>query len=1036
MALTNQEQIKIDDIDSRVLTNKSNINKNEALIQAIDNQNYLKLVKRSFIFEGCLINKSSSDLSISISKGSDSKSIAFINGKYFEINDTEISIAANTSASTRIDLIYLSKEGALQVKNGVSGSGQAPSLPNNSIELYTLSIPSNTTINLSSSTLIDRRINVNSGHYLPSIGISLNESFLLTQQDGSNIAGLYYWDGSWNLLSSGGLASNYYTKSQVDKLNGVMTEAEFRALQNERKYNRAGSGFDSFGGASDGAYDYINGLGLASKKHSHIAGFENLIHYDSSKESILNVDGSQVYFGSTFSSSDTTSFIKLPQAQSNEKARQDLVSLEIWEEKISEKDFIHPFGNTQSLSPSINGINTVNGSFPEHETYSLFGNWQSSSEIIGKGVIFSSLSNDQFLKIASDPKNNIFISEEGEYIQVKYRVRVIQGLTSNGAEWEHVIADSSSKAVSYRQLCYTNANVNLVTPKGSKPSISYDLNSTANTYGRFRAAAPTDKQSLGAFFVNPSDSFNINTVAYKGNCFLIPIAMISRNRNTGGYHPSHNPNGSKKFSDNKYWYETSVSISSTSDCLNTSNLLTNSGSISSAISGRPDGLYYDEINERDIRDLRLESKNIEVTKSLCNEELNKVINASNRGYEAEKFVKYLNPVNATLDTISQDNSLSIGSSTHLTFNGQDIIGDGPNKTIGSNHSLLDDFKCYMKGDDNKYYEVVYITVSQYGNTNLWMHPKHENIVSKFTLSNNYSIVLSVNNESFNNKHQNTCDLIGDPQNYLQNHIGIPNLINNNDLSSNLPIHKPTGQNFSNTKTFRLSKKVKNYNEIKVYIDGKKASLSTAFQSVALTFEKSSTGNEIYVNWTNTYSTLGYSSETDMSNNVFIEVYYESYAQLFKPEINSKIKNRIISDAYISNSYHELYGATVLNNLSNKISTNNSVAPIYTTKQIIEYCLSPDQSHLVNNPSYRISQSKPVDIGANNSPAMKYLSYVTESNGLLYLNIIFKEIIYDNTFGDDSEFIAQDKIKVKNDSNSNLIIYGTIQSKNPLGFSKK
>lgn len=63
--------------------------------------------------------------------------------------------------------------------------------------------------------------------------------------------------------------------------------------------------------------------------------------------------------------------------------------------------------------------------------------------------------------------------------------------------------------------------------------------------------------------------------------------------NKGLYHVVFNPQGTKKASDNKFWYDTTVSFTSVADCFNPSKLLTASGYIASGVSGRPDGKYYD-----------------------------------------------------------------------------------------------------------------------------------------------------------------------------------------------------------------------------------------------------------------------------------------------------------------------------------------------------------------------------------------------------------------------------------------------------------
>ncbi|CAL9996037.1 hypothetical protein VPHD184_0012 [Vibrio phage D184] len=65
--------------------------------------------------------------------------------------------------------------------------------------------------------------------------------------------------------------------------------------------------------------------------------------------------------------------------------------------------------------------------------------------------------------------------------------------------------------------------------------------------------------------------------------------------NLGFYHPSHNPYGCKRSSDDKYWYNTTVAFNTTADCFNPSKLLTDSGTVASGKSGRNDGRYGDAV---------------------------------------------------------------------------------------------------------------------------------------------------------------------------------------------------------------------------------------------------------------------------------------------------------------------------------------------------------------------------------------------------------------------------------------------------------
>ena len=83
-------------------------------------------------------------------------------------------------------------------------------------------------------------------------------------------------------------------------------------------------------------------------------------------------------------------------------------------------------GNTDGIS----GIDDTDW-FDGYDTYSLFGNWQTAGDLVGKGYKWSDLTPEEKTKFVSNPDNNVFLSDNGEFIQVRYRVRVVKGLKGN-----------------------------------------------------------------------------------------------------------------------------------------------------------------------------------------------------------------------------------------------------------------------------------------------------------------------------------------------------------------------------------------------------------------------------------------------------------------------------------------------------------------------------------------------------------------------------------------------------------------------------
>jgi len=102
-----------------------------------------------------------------------------------------------------------------------------------------------------------------------------------------------------------------------------------------------------------------------------------------------------------------------------------LAFLEVWEESITDKDFAYPFGNTQYRGGDIDGLTGITeGTFEGADTYSLFSDsWQQHGDLVGKGYVWSNLSDTDKVKLASNPDNNIY-KDGDNWVQVRYRVRV------------------------------------------------------------------------------------------------------------------------------------------------------------------------------------------------------------------------------------------------------------------------------------------------------------------------------------------------------------------------------------------------------------------------------------------------------------------------------------------------------------------------------------------------------------------------------------------------------------------------------------
>ena len=435
--------------------------------------------------------------------------------------------------------------------------------------------------------------------------------------------------------------------AQVDTLvNGIsaMTKAEFFALAEQRKSQSAGSGYSFMGDApGEHSQEYINGKGLFTQfpsflkpkiggSNANIIGVSGGLTLIANGVSLAINDGMRTYtninYGISwrYAAGDNGFVIKFPTAPDGTKtydsstgtvtqhtsaaiafaaetatnkvitSRQDFVFIETWHEKISDTGVVYPLGNVQYVGTTYEGITlAVNGIA---QGYSAFGEWDSTTT--GNCAVWANLTDAQKATFIQDHKNNIY-SDNGELIQVRYRVRVVEGL---GDDWGGISTQASG------EIAYANT-VSRITPKGSKIS-AVDLSTAYPFY--------TLGSISGQYDVNTVDS----SIAHNGLLFAMPIALVQR-RNIGTYYPSINPQGTTlgvrdtdAAQSGMLWYSSGYRKPTTlADCFDLG-IYSGSGnygrsdygSISSGNSGRHDTKFYDAIYASDVKDLRMSSKKL------------------------------------------------------------------------------------------------------------------------------------------------------------------------------------------------------------------------------------------------------------------------------------------------------------------------------------------------------------------------------------------------------------------------------------------
>ena len=690
----------------------------------------------------------------------------------------------------------------------------------------------------------------------------------------------------------------------------------------------------------------------------------------------------------------TTYFDNIAVYPADAISRSDLSFLESWHEDISEKNFVYPLGNVQYLGGNTDGLTGIaNGAFTGFETYSLKGNWQTPSSLIGKGYVWSSLTEAQKKAFIANPENNCYLDGD-KTIQVRYKIRVVQGLGDN---WANI--DPQNKISAYL-LASTGF---YVVPKGKLTSIpisstngdiDYGLDTSNGGYANSGStwANMLNWNGNGHFIAIDSygDTNGFTAGSYNGQCFALPIALIHR-RNQGMYHPVYNQNGSKKASDSSFWYNTAVSFTSISDCFDPAKLLTASGYIGT-VSGRPDGLFYDQIHEGDIQDLRNSSKKVEDKSRLISREFNKLVSGTTRGTEREWGVLTAYP--GTVYTHSEN---SLNRSFH-TSSTSGVAADFYNNNLpaGTNVILVNPALA----------KAMYGTISTTNghikiSNNIEINRYETKTISTHTIGLNsytdgwyiYAPTKSTRTKSNTLLH---CDIIGNPANYPtawkeSGVFGTP-LIVAEDGTSLLPD--------GTLDTFKLSRPVKTGTSILLAL--RSTNNGTTWSSFTPTF--STTTNAITL--------------TDEPATNLVMVYYKTHTSMAVPTVNSEVLE--IGDVIISNYYT---ASKLQESLINKINTHSNASVICVgSLGLSTYTL--EGSKFVNGTAYIPIEHPNSNLGSSTSPLCKVFPYLTRKNGKAYLNLVFKEMKHNGTsWGDDNKFNIVDNVSTTTDLNAQTVLIG-------------
>lgn len=352
--------------------------------------------------------------------------------------------------------------------------------------------------------------------------------------------------------------------------------------------------------------------------------------------------------------------------------RDEIVFLEIWREDITETGYVFPYGNVQYTGEDADGIVTVpfNGEVGYCESFkgdSIIeeevdenGNTTTNEKPKGRGWVWKNLKAAYKNMVAANYQHNLFVDGD-KLVQIRYRVRVAT-----------FAKNPATPLTTTSVLGYTaDADADTVIRAQGKLGT---LNTTDTNYTILAPYNPDNAHSLNGTY---STEYTTD-LSHDGYVYALPLSVVSR-RNTGVFDTIFNPNGSARFRDGLRLvadYDTSDDIigfalmdsanatlaSSTTGATwedkykimmnwlfnrhttlesygNASGFIIG-GDMNSGISGRYDALYYDEVNEVDVKDLRIDiNKQLDLAYVL-EQEFNKFILGDQRGWEQENHLYY------------------------------------------------------------------------------------------------------------------------------------------------------------------------------------------------------------------------------------------------------------------------------------------------------------------------------------------------------------------------------------------------------------
>ncbi|WP_029825663.1 hypothetical protein [Vibrio parahaemolyticus] len=316
--------------------------------------------------------------------------------------------------------------------------------------------------------------------------------------------------------------------------------------------------------------------------------------------------------------------------------RVDMFGFEYWLEEVTE---VFHNGCIQSKATSIEGIATKDSTRPD--TYFAVFDGDTTSK--GKCVVWNDLTNEQKIKLVSNPDHNLFLMDDGRLVQ--WRVRQRTFAAAKNGKWGNT---NPAVAAGYSWLDCGGGSY-YPQPQGSSDHVVPTVQNWVQGEvfgGMLNQNIPAHLKHQGVFTAI-GEKGRITAHAVDGECYFQVCGVVPR-LNQGAYHPTFNPMGAAAW--HKWgvaadlpWYDSRVvsGITSAGKCFTEVSATTQiaktpgSGRISHGKNKRPDGKFYDAIyasGQGGVIDYRMPAKDMS-SKEEASKIFQKVVNGSYRGEE-------------------------------------------------------------------------------------------------------------------------------------------------------------------------------------------------------------------------------------------------------------------------------------------------------------------------------------------------------------------------------------------------------------------